>query len=532
MSKSKSKEGNQEYKSLQDEIADIAIKLTRHPETQTLERLNRLYDLSKSKDNDVSRKAILSLAAVLFDILPNYSIGKHSSSDNPSKEIRKRREYEQMLLDFTRRFIQLNEMLAFGRNNPMQVRTASAKALAGIFEKKPLFNTGKHLTSVVLRLSSYPIPRFRQIGCTAIANVFSCDPSLELTLMIASELPVLKIENISVDLLATLMKIHLKHDADLKPKETIEPSKEKGQKGKKADEDDIQDEYLKRELRKHGVIDSKSDLRKNQATILSHLFATVFRFLRETKSENHFIAAMHIIRDKVHFINYEYAVAIIPALKQSRFSLRACISGTQTALCVCQTASLTIDLRDFYVTVYSRAYEALEDHSALLELLALFDIISKERETNRTAAFAKRLMVMALLATPDVTAAILSTIRSITLEHPQFTEANDFDFQGEGEYQLLGDDPDFCNGKYAKNWELAEFTHSPSKIVRDIATDLAKLVDNDAVIQSRIREANSKENWNPRKVLEALDDSARIFDTTLLTVEQRPRPKTFKKFDF
>lgn len=515
------------------EVADISTKLVRHPETSTIDRLNSLYDYCKNKNTKISRKAILSLAAVLFEILPDYSIGKHSGRDNPSKEVRFRREHEQLLYDFTRRFIQFTEMTAFARTNSLKLRIAAGKALAGLFHRKTRFNTANHLTKVVLRLSCCSVPRLREIGCESLKQVFHCDPTGDLTLMIVSELPLLKIDNISSDLLQALMDIHLHSESELKSDDSPEKQDKKSKKvGKKADDEEIQDEALKRELMKIDIIDNKSEKRKNQATILAHLFGTVFRFLRETKSEPHFIAAMDIIRDKVEFINYEYVDSIISALKQSRFSLRACITGAQTALCVSQTAKLSLDLRDFYVTVYARAYEALEDRKALLEFLALFTIISKNRETDRTAAFAKRLMVMALLATADVTAAILCTIRKTILDHPQFTGANDFEFQGEGEYQLLGEDPDFCYGQFAKNWELSVFTHSPSPIVREIALDLAKLKDNDAINDSKIRAASKREQWDPQHVLEALDDSSRIFDTNLLTIQKKTPPKSFKVFNF
>ena len=508
-----------EQQNIKEEIAQLSISLTQKPMNKTEDHISKLLSYCKDfKHHRIQKLAILSLAQVLFDILPSYSVNKHSSSDNPSSEVKQRRIHEGILLEYTRRFIQIIEKIAFGSNNHLSVRKASSKALSGLFSSKPNFNTSEHLSVVIIRLSCLSVEEIRQTACTSIAEVFGRDPKLELTLKLIRNLSTTQTNKISTDLLQTLLSLKIKPKTQL-------TQEEKDKKPKIIDKD------LEKELKEADVIDNKNEHEKNQAEVLEHLFATVFRFLKETKSELHFISAMQIVRKYVKYINYEYVSPIISALKQSRFSLRAAIAATQTALDLCNTAQYSVDLRDFYREVYSRSYEALEDRDALLELLALFDIISNLIDSNRTASFAKRLIILTLHAPSDVAATILCHIRKLMSKNPAMTSATDFEFEAEGEFLLLHDDPDFCNGPAAKYWELSELSHHQHKVIRELALELSKLIDVDAVRDSDILAAKQKREWNPRKTFEMMDDSERIFDINLLTITENKLPTEFKLFE-
>jgi nucleolar complex protein 3 len=496
------------------EVAALCTAITSHPLVKTKETLDSLYALCKDADHSVGRRAILSLAQVLFDVLPDYAVRKYYANDNVSRDVRARRAHEDFLLSFARRFCQFCEVMAFDYKKPMRVRTASAKALSGLFRLKRQFNTIDHLAKVAVRLACSAVERLRAISCAAIADVFAKDPLGAVTLTVMGSVAATQTPNISVELLHTLLAIRVKEATATAPRPQIE------------------DKSLVKELKEADILDDKSEQRHNQAATLEHLFGTVFRFLRETKSEPHFCEAMEVVRKFVSFINIDVVPQIVLALKQTRFSLRTAIIAAQTAASVCQSASLVVDLRDFYSTVYAQMYEALEDRSLVLELLALFELMSGEIDKRRTASFAKRLIVLALHSSSDVAGTVLAYIRELFLREPAMTAAVDFEFEAAGQFNILLDDPDFANGPAAKYWELAELANSPNKIVAAIAKELATLRTDEAVKSAGIRAAREKRDWRPRTILEKLDDDQRIFDVDLLAVQPRPLPKTFKVFDF
>ena len=482
----------------------------------TKEGLDELYKFCKDKKYpiEIRKVAILSVLAVLESLIPDYVVAKHSAKDNVSREVRDRRAEEKVLLDFTRRFIQYCELVAFGRDNNIKLRVACAKSLSILFEKKRRYNTGEQLAKTVVRLACSPVALLKKYACQAIVGVFKSDPTGEFTLKIMTKVAETPTPKISSELLGALKEVELK------------PVSGKVEKPK------LEDKELQRELKEVGIIDHKEELQHNQVAILEHLFGTVFRFLRETKSEEHFCKSMEVVKKYVDHINIDVVPQIVEALKQKRFSLQASIIAANTALSVCASAQLVVDLRSFYASVYARAYEALDDRQVLLQFLALFDMISQQIDKSRTASFAKRLMTMALQSMTDIQGTILAYIRQMVLNEPSMTRALDFEFEAAGEFSVVSDDPDSCNGPSAKYWELVHLANSPNKFVSAIATELASLTDINAIRNVTIAAANQKRDWSPAAILEQLDYSKRVFDVHLLVQPVKPLPKTFKVFEF
>jgi hypothetical protein len=157
------------------EVATLCSSITADPTKDIEMRFDRLYKLCKTKELGVRRKAILSAGVVLVGILPDYSVGKHSAKDRLSKEVSARRGHEQILLTFTRRFLQFSEMMTFGRDNPMGIRTATATCMCELFKQKRSFDTWDHLVIVMVRLSNCPAVELRALASKAIAAVFETD---------------------------------------------------------------------------------------------------------------------------------------------------------------------------------------------------------------------------------------------------------------------------------------------------------------------------------------------------------------------
>ena len=482
----------------------------------TQEGLDELYKFCKDKKSaiEIRKNAILSVLTVLRSLLPDYVVGKHSAKDNISREVRERRAQEKMVLDFTRRFIQYCELCAFGRDNNIVLRVACGKSLSILFDEKRHYNTGDQLAKTVVRLACSPIGILKKHACRAIVSVFKSDPSGEYTLKIMTKIAETPTPKISSELLGALEEVELK------------PVSGKVEKPK------LEDKDLERELRDAGIIDQKDERQHNQIAILEHLFGTVFRFLRETKSEEHFCKAMEVVKKYVDHINIDVVPQIVEALKQKRFSLQASIIAANTAMSVCASAQLVVDLRSFYASVYARAYEALDERQVLLQFLALFDLISHQIDKTRTASFAKRLMMMALQSMTDIQGTILAYVRQMILNEPAMTRALDFEFEAAGEFSVVSDDPDTCNGPSAKYWELVHLANSPNKFVSAIATEVASLTDIHAIRNVTIEAANKKRDWSPAAILEQLDYSKRVFDVHLLSQPAKPLPKSFKVFEF
>ena len=496
-----------------EQIATLSLSLTQKPYVKTKENLDQLYTLCKSKDLDISKNAIKSVMLVLIDILPSYSVGKHSKNENLSKEVRERRAHDKILLDFTRRFNQFCEAAAFNRTNAKKIRCAAALALSNLYSHCPNFNTAEHLSKCIVRLANCSQPRLRAIACSELNRVFQNDPAGEKTLQVLSNLALTPTNQISTDMLQTLMTIKLKSH--------FEPPKK---------EHKIEDKQLEKELRQADIISDDTQKQRNQAAILEHLFGTVFRFLKETKSEQHYIAAMNVVHEFVEFINIDIVPSILDALKQKRFSLSSAITSATTAASVCKAATLTVDLRDFYSSVYARCYEALDDRPVLTQLLNLFEWISHDIDRTRTASFSKRLIIMSIHAHPTCAATILAYIRSLFSKDPGMATACAFEFEGEGEFNIEADDPDFCNGPSAKYWELAELASSHNPLLRDMAVEISGLVDYKTVRESDIIAAQSKRDWKPETIT-AIMDRMELESITQLKADQLAPPSTFKIYE-
>ena len=147
-----------------EQIATLSLSLTQKPYVKTKENLDQLYTLCKSKDLDISKNAIKSVMLVLIDILPSYSVGKHSKNENLSKEVRERRAHDKILLDFTRRFNQFCEAAAFNRTNAKKIRCAAALALSKLVKPQdleqasllpPLAQIREYATPVAVAVAQY-----------------------------------------------------------------------------------------------------------------------------------------------------------------------------------------------------------------------------------------------------------------------------------------------------------------------------------------------------------------------------------------
>lgn len=496
-------------------IALLSTSMT--SKNATKEELDELYKLCKDKalEPKIRRDAIISAMQVLVSLLPDYTVGKHSAKDNISRDVRQRREEEKLLLDFTRKFIQYCELMVFGRDNSVYIRAGAAHALSQLFLKKRRFNTGDVLAKSVVRLACLPIEAFSKHACAAIVGVFKSDPYGEDTLKIMTKVAETATPKISVGLLVCLKSIQLK------------PISGKVEKPK------LEDKELARDLKEVGIIDSKAEQQHNQAAILEHLFGTVFRFLKETKSEEHFCAAMDVVKAFVNHLNIDVVPQIVEALKQKRFSLRASIIAANTAMDVCKAAKLTVDLRSFYTSVYARAYEALEDREVLSWFLTLFEQLGKDLDKRRAAAFAKRLVMMALQAPTDVQGLIIAHMRQMIIDNVAMSAFVDFEDECESfDFNLTLDDPDSCNGPSAKLWELAHLANSHNPLIAQMARELATMTDDGAVTEVKTRAAKQRRDWSPKAILEILDESKRIFDVNLFNRPKKALPTKMKLFEF
>lgn len=502
-----------------DEIAELSINITQKQSFQKKENFDKLFSYCKNKDKNVAKCGILSVMQVLIDIIPNYSVNKHNDKGNLSKEVRERRFYEEAILNFARKYIQFCETSVNTKKCSSRIRLAAAKGLCSILAAKPAFNTTDHLIKVVTKLTNNKDEAIRHFACRKIVEVFGNDKNGDLTLKILSEVALMQTNKISTDLLQALLGVKLM-------KETEELQKKEKEKSKDVDRD------LEKELREADIYDNKTEQQKNQIGILEHLFGTVFRFLKETKSEQHFRDSMNVVRHYVDYINIDIVPSIINALKQKRFSLLASIEAAHTALSICKTAEYTVDLRDFFASVYERAYEALDDRNSLLQLLALFEIISGSINKSRTAAFAKRLMIMSLHATPEVASVVICYIRQMFTNEPSMTSSVDFEFEAENEFIISADDPDFCNGTCAKYWELAELCQSSFPFLKSVSQELSTLIDLNAIRDSDIKAAREKRDWSPKAILDKYDNTYRIYDALSIQPKQHILPKQFKVYNF
>ena len=188
-------------KAAHERIGILARNIT-GKEHLTKDEFEELYKFCKDQKLDarVRCDALLSVAKVLTVHLPDYAVGKHSAKDNISRDIRERREYEKVLLDFTRRFILYCEYVACGRDNSTWARAGACKTLSILFREKHRFNTSDTLAKTIVRLARLPVPQYRKHLCNAIKGVFDNDPHGEYTLKIMQKVAETPTPKISVGL--------------------------------------------------------------------------------------------------------------------------------------------------------------------------------------------------------------------------------------------------------------------------------------------------------------------------------------------
>lgn len=516
-SKSKKKQSKDEIKR---EIALLSVKLVTKERQDTESNIQTLIKHCKNyKEKNTQKIAILSLAKVFIDILPNYVVDKHSDKDNPSKEVKERRKYESLLVKCSSQFVQICEKICFGESNDIKVRKAGAKALSLLYSNKPLFNLSKTLCNDLVRLSCNNNIELRQIACEQMEMVFQHDPMNKHTLDIMSKVATTPTNKVSLELLETLLNIKFK---EIKEKSAAEKAQEK-----------IQDKQLIKELKEADLFDKSEEIKETQIHILEHLFATAFRYLKETKSEKHFILSMEILRKYIKRINYDYVAPILTVLKQSRFSLRVATTSAQTARDLCASCDYHVDLRDYYVEVFARMYESLEDRDAVLDVLALVDILSGEIDKGRVFSFVKRLLILAIHSGSDVAATILCQLRQFLSQIPDMTMCLDFSDDSAGNFGLYLEDPDHANGRASKWWELAYFLNHRSQGVQIFAEEIAPLSTAAKVHESRIRAAKERIKFNPQETLEELDERTRLYDASLIQdIKHQRKSPEMKIFDF
>ena len=148
------------------------------PEGQFAKQLRVLLSLLRDEDVQVTRLAMLSLLAVMKDLIPGYRIRSTSEREQEgvviSKEVRKLWEYESALLKSYQTYLK-TLLAALNASRSGQVPPAhgrvAARCLSGLLVAAPHFNYASDLLQAVVPNMANKDDQIREHCCGAVANL-------------------------------------------------------------------------------------------------------------------------------------------------------------------------------------------------------------------------------------------------------------------------------------------------------------------------------------------------------------------------
>ncbi|CAD6193461.1 unnamed protein product [Caenorhabditis auriculariae] len=533
--------------------------------TNPHENVGRLRDLLKFCEGEgvhpliresIQKLSMASLLQVLVDIIPGYAIRQwteEEKSQKQKKETRKLQAYEESLLRYYLKFLQLCEKLASklcAKDRKVQEATftykigfLSIKALERLAISAPHFNYATNITSTLVRLSLSKIPTVVNAVCAGLEKLFKEDLSLKglMTLFAARSISTLvtkKKGNVPPLLISTFLTANIretKNEDKKSGKDRLIARKyqlKKEKANKTARKYKKQLEKLEADLKEVEAEESISNKLKNATEAMKFIFQTYFSILKRMPNVALLEPVLEGLSKFAHLLNIEFFEDIVHTMGNllSNKSLRLidqlhCVH-TVFVLLSGEGQILNVDPSKFYRIVYRLLnhipFEKKFEQRLKVVTIATktLDIMLSERRKmvplSRVAAFVKRILAICTVIDEKSALCFTSHVRSLFIAHPKLLTLVEEDESAEegssgGLFHPELDDPDVSNavGSEVRS-ELSVLIRSRDKNLAQVANNLLHGVPSTGLFKVPPQLTSLK----PWEVIETSEDlnSSRVSD--------------------
>ncbi|KAM9973687.1 hypothetical protein ACTFIW_010804 [Dictyostelium discoideum] len=504
-------------------LAKASSLIISNPENN-IQAIKELFSICINNKNIVIKKySILSLCAVFKDIIPGYKINKdladeikngQTSADGAgqpkqklSKEIKKIREYEKKLLKFYQNYLVLIEnsisnilsLLArkvpntsgigffkingtnYSNNDLTSLLQCILKAVSTLLITHPHFNFRTNLVTITSRFTVYKDKDIAMMCLEAVKSLFEHDStggetSLEVVRCLAN---VAKSANYLIDpkvvrvflamrLTDVIEKINpfgfASDEAKLGKKDRKHLTRTEKKKRK-------EDKSLDKEMKEAEAEFSVKEQKFLQTEILKAIFILYFRIIKKAPNSPALTSVLEGLAKFSHLISVDFLGDLLKVLgdliENGITSIANAFNTNITAFKTIKLhgGSLNVDLKDYYVRVYSLLTDMVlpKEHGVIVTALDALQLMlgdKKQTAVERVASFIKRLSTIALFLPPHASLALVSFIKQLFITYPQTQRLLETDstFSG-GDYVPEAQDPDHCNPFASTLWELSLLTN-------------------------------------------------------------------------
>ncbi|TPX44216.1 hypothetical protein SeLEV6574_g04632 [Synchytrium endobioticum] len=405
-------------------LASLASAIVADPE-KNIHSLKILREIAQRPDVKLRKLAFLTQLTVYKDIIPGYRIRPLSEAEKSakvSKEVKKLRTFEQMLLSQYQAYLQsLDSVINAVRkktskhshngNREMDdAAQAVSLALVAINCLAELATTATHfnfrsnvLKALVERMTDTPdsplaeaIPKCCQALQTVFQHDESGEASLEAVKMLAEGIKTRKFR-VTEKVLETFLSLRLREEL---PTISDASKQEKASRKRKRDEPHVS-RKMKKVYKKNGELQQelkeaeaevdKEERQKLHTETLKHVFATYFRVLKHAEDSPLLPAVLEGLAKFSHLINVDFFSDLLTILRklsasqheayQTSTSDKNHHNASSSLHCVVaafrllsgQGEVLNVDLKDFSIALYQQLPEMVVHPSSPLSISVNLD---------------------------------------------------------------------------------------------------------------------------------------------------------------
>ena len=489
------------------EIQSACVAILANPEENLATNIVVLLGLCADDDAVIKQLAILSCGAVFADLIPSYRIreGNEEKQDGVklSKDIKKLRHYERILLHHYKQFVDLMEfLLGLKAPNPAteeelklyesgkkmkkihvktehvlhQLQNVGTKALSKVFLTNPSFNFGDRVLKFIVRSANHKNAAVASAAVATIAGLFEQKAELEQILGAVLEIGRLVKEKkfvVNAALVRTFLKLDISDnivDIDIKNVNERKVRKEKVFVNKKEKKARKFGKMVEAKVKAGEAERRKAEVQRFQKQMAQSMFLTYFRVLKTAQNSPLLPVVLEGIARWCHLLNiefmYEIVQALLKLLQSASLPLISAFYCSITAFQALKNSGdvFRIDLSAYYHFVYPRLLqipfsedisEAESVYGVAVRCLQLMLSSKSYRMSVRSAAFAKRLGTLSIHAPANGALAMLQFCRQIISTDYRLDQLIDPEDAGTADvFSPLVDDPDNCNPFSTSLFEL------------------------------------------------------------------------------
>ncbi|XP_071792862.1 nucleolar complex protein 3 homolog isoform X1 [Asterias amurensis] len=482
-------------------IAGLSHAVLTDPERH-IGKLRDLRMMLFEKERDVAvtvqKLTMVSLVEVFKDIAPGYRIrewGDKAKSVELSKDVKKKRDFEEGLLKQYKEYLTFLEKACRGRkkskkqlrreqeagktifelpdNAKKSIAEVAARCLCSLMTSLHHFNYRTNIINVVVSLMVDENEEVSNTCCLNIRQLFKIDFFGEAVIdavRFISKLVRSHSYNVQPKVLNVFLSLKIK-DVAL-PEEGDRKKKliEKKEKLKKMSRSQKRHQKrlaeVEKELQATEATENKNKRRKLHTEIIQSVFATYFRILKKASNSILLSSVLEGLAKFAHLINIDFFDDLVKVLYtlidtgdlKYRESLHCVLTAFQ--ILSGQGDVLNIDPTKFYSLLYVtmtqvHAGESCGDAKLILDCLeAMITKRHKQVTFHRVLAFLKRVTTLSLQMLPNGTLGYCCAIRNIMKWYPKSDQLLDNESLGSGVYLTELPEPEHCNAQNTALWEL------------------------------------------------------------------------------